>query len=687
MKKTRSVMGIVILLTVYCITAVLTVFSARSGRAMMIGNSTIPLSVFTGVFSSISNIITFLLVVFYRKKGLIISLFLILANMPSLIMEMVRGGNLISVSGLFTSLFTIIAIIVIYRSGKEISEYQAREIENLKEKQQISQKLFEQTATALVNAIDAKDNYSHGHSLRVAEYSEKIARELGKSDEECSRIHYAALLHDVGKIGINEAIINKKGKLTSEEYEEIKRHPKMGNQILSSINEYPYLSIGAHYHHERYDGKGYPDRLKGEDIPEIARIISVADAYDAMSSNRSYRNALPQQIVREEIIKGAGTQFDPVIAQAMQKLIDSDTEYQMKERSTVRELAGRNEIHIGEFRNEISDGIAVTPFTTKIQLVFTPEDVPESEKSEPALILFDSLDERVHEDAKTIKDLNYYEYCEIFFDGRTVNKGVRKIQTDIAEYDTPRVGSRIGASIRYNIEMVKFKDHAIFNIDDGLKNVSVIVAFPDSARYAYVGLTGRNCIISDVSISKADVMIDADRIPRIAEEISYTDGPEGDIPNIQIDGFRYDSTEGIPVTDSMKISFHTMSLPTARLVWHCPYIVIFYSDDKKVNGADYREYALVRLDGEDWKSEDRAENHLTVDKTDKFEGWDAWKRANKEGFDCTVTIRRNKDTIEVSTENLGLVVRDTVTITDGTKELYASLTGDQCAITNIRIER
>ncbi len=138
-------------------------------------------------------------------------------------------------------------------------------------------------------------------------------------------MYYAALLHDVGKIGIDESIINKKGRLTEEEYEVIKQHPVMGNQILSSINEYPYLSIGAHYHHERYDGKGYPDKLKGEDIPEIARIISVADAYDAMSSNRSYREAIPQQLVREEIIKGAGTQFDPEIAGIMQHLIDIDT--------------------------------------------------------------------------------------------------------------------------------------------------------------------------------------------------------------------------------------------------------------------------------------------------------------------------------------------------------------------------
>ncbi|MBR6159301.1 MAG: HD domain-containing protein, partial [Lachnospiraceae bacterium] len=148
------------------------------------------------------------------------------------------------------------------------------------EKDKNLKRLFEQTAEALVNAIDAKDEYTHGHSSRVAEYSRKIAEFSGKTPDECDEIYHIALLHDVGKIGIAESIINKKGKLMDEEFEEIKKHPNLGAQILRSINEYPDLYIGAKYHHERYDGRGYPDKLKSEDIPEVARIISVADAYD-----------------------------------------------------------------------------------------------------------------------------------------------------------------------------------------------------------------------------------------------------------------------------------------------------------------------------------------------------------------------------------------------------------------------
>ena len=193
------------------------------------------------------------------------------------------------------------------------------------------QRLSEQIILALSAAIDAKDAYTNGHSDRVAEYSREIAKRMGKNDTEVNDIYYAAMLHDVGKIGIPGEIINKPGRLTDEEFDIIKSHTVKGAKILESISEMPGLSVGARWHHERYDGKGYPNGLKGEDIPETARIICVADCYDAMSSNRSYRKALPQEIVRAEIEKGRGTQFDPAIADIMLKMIDEDTDYKMRE--------------------------------------------------------------------------------------------------------------------------------------------------------------------------------------------------------------------------------------------------------------------------------------------------------------------------------------------------------------------
>lgn len=192
--------------------------------------------------------------------------------------------------------------------------------------------LSTQVTMALASAIDAKDPYTNGHSTRVAEYSREIARRLGRPQQEIDDIYYVALLHDVGKIGIPDYIINKQNNLTDEEYEKIKAHPVIGAQILEKVSELPDICVAAHWHHEKYDGTGYPDGLAGENIPLPARIVGVADAYDAMASKRSYRDVLPQEIVRAEIAKGSGTQFDPIIADVMLQMIDEDVNYSMREK-------------------------------------------------------------------------------------------------------------------------------------------------------------------------------------------------------------------------------------------------------------------------------------------------------------------------------------------------------------------
>lgn len=188
-----------------------------------------------------------------------------------------------------------------------------------------------QVVTTLASTIDAKDKYTNGHSRRVAKYSRELGRRMGKSPEELEEIYFIAMLHDIGKIGIPDAIINKTSKLTDEEYATIKTHPGIGAEILKNISEMPNMEIGAHWHHERYDGKGYPDGLMGNEIPEIARVIAVADAYDAMTSRRSYRDALPQDVVRGEIEKGCGLQFDPQIARLILDMIDDDQKYEMRD--------------------------------------------------------------------------------------------------------------------------------------------------------------------------------------------------------------------------------------------------------------------------------------------------------------------------------------------------------------------
>ena len=184
---------------------------------------------------------------------------------------------------------------------------------------------------ALAMAIDAKDTYTNGHSARVAEYSSEIARRFGYTGQRLSDIYMMGLLHDVGKIGIPDAVINKPAKLTDAEFELIKAHPVMGAKILKNIKDKPRLADGARWHHERYGGGGYPDDLRGDAIPEEARIIAVADSYDAMTSRRSYREPLPQDIVRSEIQKGSGSQFDPRFADIMLKMIDEDKDFNMRE--------------------------------------------------------------------------------------------------------------------------------------------------------------------------------------------------------------------------------------------------------------------------------------------------------------------------------------------------------------------
>ncbi len=205
----------------------------------------------------------------------------------------------------------------------------SREVEK---KTQENENLFLHVVASLADAIDAKDTYTNGHSGRVADYTRHIARRLGYSPIKEKTIYMMALLHDVGKIGIPDAIINKPARLTDDEFDIIKTHPVLGAKILNNIIELPALVTGARWHHERYDGRGYPDGLSGENIPEEARIIAVADAYDAMSSRRSYRDILPQSTVRGELVKGRGGQFDPALADIMISMIDDDPDYMMRER-------------------------------------------------------------------------------------------------------------------------------------------------------------------------------------------------------------------------------------------------------------------------------------------------------------------------------------------------------------------
>lgn len=231
------------------------------------------------------------------------------------------------------TLFSILSIIFAFAFSTEcLRSYSIKKIVNNRMNELMTERfsrLATQTIMALSNAVEAKDLYTQGHSKRVALYSKELAKRMGYSEEKLNEVYYIGLLHDIGKLGVGDDVINKKGRLTDSEFAEIKKHPEIGYDILKIITEIPDISIGAKYHHEKMNGFGYPDGLAGAEIPQIAQIIAVADAYDAMTSNRSYREVMPQDKVRSEIEKNSGTQFAPEIASLMLQMIDEDTEYAM----------------------------------------------------------------------------------------------------------------------------------------------------------------------------------------------------------------------------------------------------------------------------------------------------------------------------------------------------------------------
>jgi len=209
--------------------------------------------------------------------------------------------------------------------------------QNLEQRVKDVEKYSLQVIATIAHTIDAKDSYKIGHSENVARYSVEIARRMGIKGNELSNLYYVALVHDIGKLGIPDAISAKPSSLTAEEYEIIKTHTLIGDNILKGITLFPRLREGARFHHERYDGTGYPDGLKGEEIPMNARIIGMADAYDAMISNRAYRKELTFKQVKKEIFRCRETQFDPLVADIMLEMLEEGFYIKIDKKQQVEE--------------------------------------------------------------------------------------------------------------------------------------------------------------------------------------------------------------------------------------------------------------------------------------------------------------------------------------------------------------
>lgn len=186
------------------------------------------------------------------------------------------------------------------------------------------EKAYLESIEVLRYTVEAKDPYTRGHSDRVSAYSVLIGEKLGLSEDDIKTLRIGGLFHDIGKIGIPDSILLKESRLTDDEYSQIKNHPSIGAHILQNATIFKDIIPIVKHHHERYDGNGYPGRLKGNDIPYFARIAAVADTFDAMTSKRSYRDALPLDIVKAEIEKCSGTQFDPEIAKVFLDILNND---------------------------------------------------------------------------------------------------------------------------------------------------------------------------------------------------------------------------------------------------------------------------------------------------------------------------------------------------------------------------
>lgn len=219
----------------------------------------------------------------------------------------------------FIPIFALIVTVLVSMFVQIATEMRTK---HLLKKQAEQKHIIDQSFLTFASMIDAKDAYTKGHSQRVAIYSREIARRMGLPEEEQERIFYIALLHDIGKIGVTDAILKKSAKLTYDEFNQVKEHTSMGGDILKDFDAIEGIEQGARYHHERYDGKGYMEGLSGEDIPLVARIIGVADAFDAMSSNRCYRNAFGMNHILDELRECSGKQFDPYIVPHMLGMVD-----------------------------------------------------------------------------------------------------------------------------------------------------------------------------------------------------------------------------------------------------------------------------------------------------------------------------------------------------------------------------
>lgn len=331
----------------------------------------------------------------------------------------------------------------------ELEGYRQNLQKSLDEKTREVELVMIQAITTVANTIDAKDDYTKGHSIRVAHYAKALARKLGWTEEEVQNIHYIALLHDIGKIGVPDSVLNKPFKLTNIEFELIKNHTIMGAEILKDIKMFQDVNIGAKYHHERYDGKGYPNGLKGEEIPLVARVIGIVDSYDAMTSNRVYRKRLQDEVVKEELLRGRGTQFDPyLIDKFMELLEEGNLQENIPEEDMVMPIFNSDKIYGGITKEESGYDTKIDYLTGLLGREQGEKEITESLRNGSGCVMMIDID-------------NFRQLNETY--GHLAGDYVLKITADVLrEVSQKDVVCRMGGDeFLYYTEGIRDKEEAI----------------------------------------------------------------------------------------------------------------------------------------------------------------------------------------------------------------------------------
>lgn len=498
------------------------------------------------------------------------------------------------------------------------------EIQSFKTEQKRMQSIFSQLALAFAN------------SQNLSEYTAQVAREIaeraGKSEDDCDKVYYSALLYNAG------------------------------HEALSCIKDYPFLSETALYIGKNYD----------ESHPVYSRIITVAADYDKMIHDPS----VPPFFVRDYFLREAGRKYDPVFSNIAVHILDAGTSSGKFEQRTHKM---ETELICKDYRETVSSGIVVERNVTNITFNSIPLEKDKA-FSAPSIILFDSYDKQVQTTQESINSNKYLEYGEVWFDAHIISTGARNMEIRNVT-DSPKNGKE-GS---FEITVCRYEDHLLLKLLSAQKYFEVIVALPSASKSAYISITGENVCITNIKIDQTQLVTQENDIPRIAEKLNFIDRIESDIPNVQIVKPLGGFTKGIEITDKMNLFFHAQSLPDANLIWHCPYILLYYSDDKKVYGKNYREYALIKYDGESNDSNRFAENSFIMKKTDNFKNWEEWELQNKTGYESQIEFFKNGNEVTLRTQNKGIFIQNTSKIKDGSKEIYVALSGDQVALTDIRI--